>query len=196
MASRGVLAWTVVIEPSWPVFIAWIMSSVSAPRHSPMIMRSGRMRRAFLTRSVAVTAPRPSMFGGLVSRRTTWSCWSCNSAASSIVMMRCSSGMKDESVFSSVVFPEPVPPEMMMLSLALIAPSSTASISGVNALNRSRSSLPRGFEPKTRIVTAAPSRARGGMIALKREPLAIRASTIGKVSSTRLPTRETMRSMT
>ena len=56
-ASRGVLAWTVVIEPSWPVFMAWIMSSVSAPRHSPMMIRSGRIRSAFLTRSVAVTAP-------------------------------------------------------------------------------------------------------------------------------------------
>ena len=29
-ASRGVLACSVVIEPSWPVFMAWSMSSVSA----------------------------------------------------------------------------------------------------------------------------------------------------------------------
>ena len=57
MASRGVLAWIVVSEPSWPVFIAWSMSSVSGPRHSPMMIRSGRIRRAFLTRSVAVIAP-------------------------------------------------------------------------------------------------------------------------------------------
>ena len=28
--SRGALAWTVVIEPSWPVFMAWSMSSASA----------------------------------------------------------------------------------------------------------------------------------------------------------------------
>ena len=54
MASRGVLACSVVIEPSWPVFMACSMSSVSAPRHSPMMMRSGRIRRAFRTRSVAV----------------------------------------------------------------------------------------------------------------------------------------------
>ena len=40
-ASRGVLAWIVVIEPSWPVFIACSMSSASAPRTSPMMMRSG-----------------------------------------------------------------------------------------------------------------------------------------------------------
>ena len=64
MASRGVLAWTVVIEPSWPVFMAWIMSSVSAPRHSPMMIRSGRIRRAFLTRSVAVIGAPALDIGG------------------------------------------------------------------------------------------------------------------------------------
>ena len=42
--------------------------------------------------------------------------------------------MKLESVFKSVVLPEPVPPEMMMFSRALIAPSSSITISGVNAL--------------------------------------------------------------
>ena len=45
-ASRGVLAWMVVRRPSWPVFIACIMSRASAPRTSPITMRSGRMRRA------------------------------------------------------------------------------------------------------------------------------------------------------
>ena len=44
-ASRGELAWTVEIEPSWPVFMACSMSSASAPRTSPTMMRSGRMRR-------------------------------------------------------------------------------------------------------------------------------------------------------
>ena len=63
-ASRGVLACTVVIDPSWPVFIACSMSSTSPPRHSPMMMRSGRIRRAFFTRSRATTSPLPSMFGG------------------------------------------------------------------------------------------------------------------------------------
>ena len=43
-------------------------------RHSPMMIRSGRIRRAFFTRSVAVMAPRPSMLAGRVSSRTTWSC--------------------------------------------------------------------------------------------------------------------------
>ena len=43
--SRAELAWTVEIEPSWPVFMACSMSSDSAPRTSPTMMRSGRMRR-------------------------------------------------------------------------------------------------------------------------------------------------------
>ena len=34
----------------------------------------------------------------------------------------------------SVVLPEPVPPEMMMFRRALMAPSSSMTISGVNAL--------------------------------------------------------------
>ena len=57
MASRVSLAWMVVMLPSWPVFIAWSMSSVSGPRHSPTMIRSGRIRSAFLTRSRVVTSP-------------------------------------------------------------------------------------------------------------------------------------------
>ena len=132
-ASRGVLAWSVVIEPSWPVFMAWSMSSASVPRHSPMMIRSGRMRKAFFTRSVALMAPLPSMFAGRVSSRTTWSCCNCNSAASSMVTIRSVLGMKLERVFNRVVLPEPVPPEMRMFSRALIDPSSSITISGVNA---------------------------------------------------------------
>ena len=71
IASRVLLAWTVVIEPSWPVFMAWSMSSVSAPRHSPTTMRSGRIRRALISRSRMVIWPLPSMLAGRVSRRTT-----------------------------------------------------------------------------------------------------------------------------
>ena len=60
IASFGLLACTVVMLPSWPVFIAWSMSSVSAARHSPTTMRSGRIRRALTTRSRIAIAPRPS----------------------------------------------------------------------------------------------------------------------------------------
>ena len=64
------------------------------------------------------TWPLPSMFAARDSRRTTWSCTRRSSAASSIVMIRSSSGMKPDMMLRSVVFPEPVPPEMNMLSRA------------------------------------------------------------------------------
>ena len=70
----GVFAWIVVSEPSWPVFMAWSMSTVSGPRHSPTMMRSGRIRRVFRTRSRIVTWPLPSMFAGRVSSVITCSC--------------------------------------------------------------------------------------------------------------------------
>jgi len=50
-ASRGVLACTVVSEPSWPVFMACSMSNASPLRTSPRMIRSGRMRSALRTRS-------------------------------------------------------------------------------------------------------------------------------------------------
>ncbi len=49
--------------------------------------------------------------------------------------------------------------------------------------------------PNRRIDSTGPSSASGGMIALTREPSGKRASTIGDDSSTRRPTRLTMRSM-
>src|SRR5277367_4233359 len=71
-ASRGEFACKVPIDPSWPVFIACRRSKASGPRTSPTMMRSGRMRRQFLTRSRMVICPTPSRFGGRVSSRTTW----------------------------------------------------------------------------------------------------------------------------
>ena len=115
-ASRGVLAWIVVSEPSWPVFIAWSMSRVSGPRTSPTMIRSGRMRRALRTSSRMRISPSPSMFAGRASSVITCSCWSWSSAASSIVTMRSSFGTKAESAFSVVVLPVPVPPEMSTFS--------------------------------------------------------------------------------
>ena len=63
-----------------------------------------------------VTWPSPSRLGGRVSRRTTCGCCSCNSAASSQVMMRSSSSMNWVRQLSSVVLPEPVPPETRVLT--------------------------------------------------------------------------------
>src|SRR3972149_3738621 len=97
-------------EPSWPVFMACSMSSASPPRHSPTMTRSGRMRSELRTSSRMGMAPLPSMFGGRDSRVTTCSWRSCRSAASSMVTMRSSLGMNEESTLSVVVLPEPVPP--------------------------------------------------------------------------------------
>ena len=116
--SRGELECTVESEPSWPVFIAWSMSSASAPRTSPTMIRSGRMRSEFRTRSRIGMWPSPSMFGGRASSRSTCRWWSESSAASSIVTMRSLFGIDAESAFSSVVLPEPVPPEISMLHWA------------------------------------------------------------------------------
>jgi hypothetical protein len=113
--SRGLLEWTVVIEPSWPVFMAWSMSRASPPRHSPTTTRSGRMRRQFRTRSRMVTWPLPSMLGGRASMASTCSWCSWSSLASSTVTMRSSVGMKLDSTFSVVVLPVPVPPETITL---------------------------------------------------------------------------------
>ena len=75
-ASRGLLACSVPIEPSWPVFMACSRSNASGPRTSPTMMRSGRIRRQLRTSSRMVTWPSPSMFGGRVSSRTTCGCCS------------------------------------------------------------------------------------------------------------------------
>jgi hypothetical protein len=139
-ASRVLLAWTVASDPSWPVFMAVSMSMASPPRISPRMMRSGRIRRQFLTRSRCVISPLPSRFEGRVSRRTTWFCWSCSSAESSIVMIRSWSGMNDEHTLSSVVFPEPVPPEMMVFRRERTHPRSTSRIGRGHDPSATRSS--------------------------------------------------------
>src|SRR6266540_2324961 len=118
--SRGLFACSVVIDPSWPVFMAWSMSRASPPRHSPTTMRSGRIRSELITRRWMVISPSPLMSFGRVSRRHTCSWWSWSSAASSMVTMRSSTGMKPDSTFRNVVFPVPVPPEMMMLVFDLV----------------------------------------------------------------------------
>lgn len=127
-ASSAELACTVASEPSWPVDMACSMSRVSPPRTSPTMIRSGRMRSEFRTRSRMVILPCPSTLGGRLSRRTTCSCWSWSSAASSTVMMRSPSGMSPDSELSSVVLPEPVPPLTMMLNLARTSAESSISM--------------------------------------------------------------------
>jgi hypothetical protein len=109
--------------------------------------------------------------------------------------MRSLSGMNDDRQLSSVVFPEPVPPEMRMFSRDRTIARRTVTMSDVSDPRRMRSSTVSGLRPKRRIESSGPSSASGGMIALTREPSGRRASTIGELSSTRRPIRDTMRSM-
>ena len=129
-ASRGVLAWMVVIEPSWPVFMACSMSKASSPRTSPMMMRSGRIRRLLISSCRWRTAPWPSTLGGRVSRRTTFSCCKLQFGRIFDGDQRSLSGMYWESMFRKVVLPAPVPPEIRMLMRARTAAASISSISG------------------------------------------------------------------
>ena len=195
-ASRGELAWMVVIEPSCPVFIACSMSSTSAPRTSPMMMRSGRMRRLLRNKSRWEISPLPSILGGRVSKRTTCGCCNCNSAASSMVMMRSSTGMLADMTLSKVVLPLPVPPETSTFNRARTRPLINSAMPAVSAPMRIKSCTVKGTTAKRRIDNKAPSMAKGAITALTREPSGNRASTMGLISSTRRPMRETMRSMT
>ncbi len=116
--SGGLFACPVESEPSWPVVIACSMSSASPPRHSPTMIRSGRMWSALRSRSRIVISPVLSRFGGRDSSVTTCTWRSCSSAASSIVMIRSSSGMNDDMTLRVVVLPDPVPPETKMFRRA------------------------------------------------------------------------------
>ncbi len=193
--SRGLLEWPVDMEPSWPVFMAWSMSSASAERHSPTTMRSGRIRSELRTSSRMGMAPLPSMLGGRDSSVMTCSWRSCSSAASSMVTMRSSLGMNDESTLSVVVLPEPVPPETKTLRRASTQALRKSNISGVAVPKRMRSSTVKGEAANLRMVMTGPTRLSGGMMALTREPSVSRASTMGLDSSTRRPMGAMMRSM-
>ena len=116
-ASRVLLAWIVDMLPSWPVFMACSMSNASPPRTSPMMMRSGRIRRALRTSSRCVTSPLPSrLFGPRLEthhmRLLQLQFGGVLDCQNSFVF----SAMNRDSAFIMVVLPDPVPPEMMMFS--------------------------------------------------------------------------------
>ena len=153
------------------------------------------MRRQLISSCRWRMAPWPSTLGGRVSSRTRLGWPSCNSAASSIVITRSPWGMLRERMFSMVVLPEPVLPEIRIVSRARAADSSTIIISAVALFNSTRLLLRTGPRPKRRMDIEGPSMASGGMMAFTRDPSGRRASTIGDDSSTRRPTRDTMRSI-
>src|ERR1035438_7759257 len=87
-----------------------------------------------------------------------------------MVRIRSRGEMNQESAFSSVVLPAPVPPDTIMFNLAFTAASSRRIMPGVSAPLATRSSGISLSVPKRRIDSNAPSTASGGMMALTREP--------------------------
>jgi len=183
------------MEPSCPVFIACSISSASPPLHSPTIIRSGLIRREFRTRSRGDISPVFSILGGLVSSRTTCSWWRLSSAASSIVIMRSSSGMKEASAFKRVVFPVPVPPEINIFRRALTAPFSNRAASPVRVPYPMRLLIDNLSEGNFLIVNTGPIKDMGGTIIFSLEPSGSLPSTNGELSSTLLPMGASIRSI-
>ncbi len=112
------------------------------------------------------------------------------------MITRSPSGMNELSTLRFVVLPVPVPPETRRLSLARTHASITRTRSIVQVPKFTRSFAWYGSAANFRIVSTEPLMARGGMMALTREPSGSRASTIGELSSMRRPTAETIFSMT
>lgn len=95
-----------------------------------------------------------------------------------------------------VVLPPPVPPETAMFLRARMAQASSCAISGVSASSPTSSSSVKERLRNLRMVSVLPLIERGGMTTLTRCPSGRRAFTRGHCSSTRLPSGETIRSMT
>jgi len=171
------------------------MSSASAPRHSPTMMRAVRMRRALTTRSRMAIRPLPSMLAGRASSRTRFRWLSLSSAESSMVTSRSPIGMNWLTTLSNVVLPEPVPPEIRMFCRIFTASSRKSAISSVMLPKRMRSPVVSLWRANFRMVMEAPSRLSGEITALTRDPSGNRASTIGLASSMCRPSGSTMRWM-
>src|SRR5579859_4160802 len=105
--------------------------------------------------------------------------------------------MNDDRMLSNVVLPEPVPPDTRMFSRARTQERRKVIMSALDEWKRLTTSA--GFNfclENLRMVRQGPFNAMGGMTTLTRDPSLRRASQIGVDSSTRRPTRLTMRSMT
>src|SRR3954452_22938821 len=153
------------------------MSSASPARHSPTMMRSGRMCMAFRSSARIVISPWPSRLDGLASSVIRWVWRSWSSAASSMVRIRSSSGMNEDRTFRQVVLPEPVPSETKMFRRASTHARRKSNISGVAVSNRIMSSTVIGRAGNFRTVITGPTSERGSMTALTRDPSGSRGFT-------------------
>ena len=171
--------------PSCPVLNATRRSSASAPRTSPTTIRSGRMRRAFRTRSRTDDDPATPP----ASSRTTWGWGRSSSAASSTVTMRSRPSISAATAFSRVVLPAPVPPTAIRFRRSRTAQRSSSSTPGGH---RSASGERPDDEAADRDAGAVDGE--GGTTRWTREPSANRASAVGRVRSTRSPSGPAIRS--
>ena len=109
-APSAVPAWMVPMPPGCPVPQAFNRSSASAPRTSPIGMRSGRSRSDERTRSDSEATP------SLVRSATRFGAAHCSSRVSSISTTRSSVlATSASSALVSVVLPVEVPPATRML---------------------------------------------------------------------------------
>ena len=105
-----------------------------------------------------------------------------------MVTIRSESEIATESAFRSVVFPEPVPPEIRTFSSASTQRLRKSTVSELSVPSRVSSVMSSRLLLNLRIVTSGPLRDSGGITALTRLPSGSRASTIGDDSSMRRPT--------
>ena len=186
-ACRAELAWTVESVPECPVLRSCSKSNASAPANLSQDDAIGPVAEARLESSRMVTAGSPS--GDSASKRTRFGVLIWISAVSSMTRMRSSAGMKLARMFSRVVLPVPVPPEMRMFWRFRAPLSRMAASSWVRVPMRMRSSIPKCVALNLRIVSVTPCKLQGGMTAATRQPSGRRESRIGFSSEISLPSR-------
>ena len=179
------------------MFLACSMSRAAPSRTSPTMIQIDRIRSVLRTasRTRDLAAPLQVLRSRLEPRNATTACRNCSSAASSMVTIRSSAGTNEDSTFSVVVLPEPVPPLITTFSRPCTQARSSAATGDVSVPNEMRSSVVKGSAANFLMVSSEPSRAMGGTTALTRLPSGRRASTMGLDSSTRRPTRDTILSI-
>src|SRR6056297_401843 len=104
-----------------------------------------------------------------------------------MVTTRSPGGIKELNRFSSVVLPEPVPPEITIFFLYFTHILMKSTIDWFKLPNLTQSLLFNVSLANFRIVIQGPFNARGGITALTRDPSFRRASTMGELSSIRRP---------
>lgn len=145
-----------------------------------ILIPSGRIRKDVLIKSRMVISRSPSRLAFLASSITRFSTRSsCNSALSSIVIIRSSAGINSDRAFNTVVFPDPVPPLTKMLYPAFTTFRKNAAASSLMEPHSRSCRIRTGSFGKRRIVITGPFSATGSSTILTRDPSANRASAMG-----------------